>query len=77
MLKTYYKVKNANGQPLRFYLNSKIKAWQATADDKYFNQYISADDAQKFATLAGLDCFEIESYQRDLGTPTSLSEIGF
>ena len=77
MQKTYYKVKNVNGQPLRFYLNSKTKVWQATADDKDFNQYVSADDAQKFATRAGLDCFEIESYQRDVGTPTNLAEMGF
>lgn len=66
-----------NGNPVRLYTDSNTKQRCAEPDAKGYNTFGSPSDAEKKAALWGLTGYSVLSFQRDIGTPTKLAEIGF
>lgn len=71
----------ADGRPVRLYINSRTKLRCAEIEDVNYASFSSQDDAEKKATLYELALLDLGSvviapFQRDIGTPTRLTEIG-
>lgn len=70
-----------NGKPMRLYVNSKTKLRCAEPDEQMYNTFGNQQDATKKAALyelalLALGDYTISPFQRDIGTPTNLIEIG-
>lgn len=64
------------GKPVRLYTNSNTKLRCVEPDEQNYNAFGSQTDAEKKAVLWGLTGYVILPFQRDIGTPTKLAEIG-
>ena len=77
--KTYYRIV-INGQPQRLYINSSTKEFCTVPAGTGLNgpnEFSCTAIAEKQAVRWGLTGYDIRPAERDIGTPTRLTEIGF
>ena len=75
----YFKVLNSDGQPLRFYKCRHSKNLKYVPDNIHYNAFTERERAIKFIKLTGMifTIHTIVEFERDIGDPTNLTEIGF